>query len=90
MFHPDSSVADVIGNGGAQDFHPYDPGNPTAEADRIQLDGFAAYSSFADLAPHITNDTNGNAVIDLGNSQTITVTGVASTQLHASDFLFHA
>ncbi len=57
VFHPDSSVADVIGNGGAQDFHPYDPGNPTAEADRIQLDGFAAYSSFADLAPHITNDT---------------------------------
>ena len=89
VFHQDSS-ADVIGNGVAQDFHPYDPGNPTAEADRIQLDGFAAYSSFADLAPHITNDTNGNAVIDLGNSQTITVTGVASTQLHAQDFLFHA
>ena len=87
VFHPDSGApysTDTI-----TDFHPYDPANPTAEADRIQLDGFTAYSSFADVAPHITNDGS-NAVIDLGNSQTITVTGVAATQLHASDFLFHA
>ncbi len=90
VFHPDSASADVISNGGAQDFHPYDAGNPAGEADHIQLDGFTSYSSFADIAPHITNDGSGNAVIDLGSGQTITVAGVAATQLHANDFLFHA
>ena len=44
----------LIRNGGAQDFASLRAGNPAGEADHIQLDGFTSYSSFADIAPHIS------------------------------------
>ncbi|MGV3633835.1 MAG: beta strand repeat-containing protein [Pseudorhodoplanes sp.] len=37
-----------------------------------------------------TSDVNGNAVIDFGNGNTLTITGVAKASLHADDFTFGA
>nr|WP_283817494.1 VCBS domain-containing protein [Bradyrhizobium liaoningense] len=56
--------------------------------DQIDLIGYASMTSFADVQSNTTDDANGNAVITLGNGQTITLNGVHSADLTANDFVF--
>ncbi len=57
--------------------------------DKIDLIGFAGFSSFADVLAHLSTDASGNAVITLGDGQTITLAGVSAASLSADDFLFN-
>ncbi len=57
--------------------------------DKIDLIGFAGFNSFADVLAHLSSDVSGNAVITLGNGETITLTGVSVAALTADDFLFN-
>jgi T1SS-143 domain-containing protein len=57
--------------------------------DKIDLIGFAGFNSFADVLAHLSNDAAGNAVITLGNGETITLAGVSAAALTADDFLFN-
>ena len=43
-------------------------------ADQIDLIGYAGFTSFADVQAHLANDAHGNAVITLGDGQSITMT----------------
>ncbi|MBB3454353.1 T1SS-143 domain-containing protein [Rhizobium sp. BK313] len=57
--------------------------------DKIDLVGFAGFSSFADVQAHLSTDASGNAVITLGDGETITLAGVSAAALTADDFLFN-
>jgi T1SS-143 domain-containing protein len=57
--------------------------------DKIDLIGFAGFSSFADVQAHLGTDAAGNAIITLGDGQTITLNGVSAAALSADDFLFN-
>ncbi|WP_244973343.1 beta strand repeat-containing protein, partial [Paraburkholderia rhynchosiae] len=57
-------------------------------ADKIDLVGFTGITSFSDVETHMTDDSNGNAVIALGAGETITVTGVHSADLTGDNFVF--
>ncbi|WP_168878864.1 S-layer family protein [Rhizobium sp. P28RR-XV] len=57
--------------------------------DKIDLIGFAGFSSFADVQAHLSTDASGNAVITLGDGETITLAGVSAASLTANDFLFN-
>ncbi|AYG63261.1 beta strand repeat-containing protein [Rhizobium jaguaris] len=57
--------------------------------DKIDLIGFAGFNSFADVQAHLSTDASGNAVITLGDGETITLTGVSAAALTANDFLFN-
>ena len=57
--------------------------------DKIDLLGFANVGSFSDIQASTTTDSNGNAVITLGNGETITLHGVDAASLTASDFVFN-
>lgn len=54
--------------------------------DKIDLIGFAGVIAFAGLA--IANNAYGDAVITIGDNQTITVKGVDASALTANNFLF--
>jgi hypothetical protein len=54
---------------------------------QIYLIGFSNIASFSNLA--MANDANGNAVITLASGETITVIGVNSASLTASNFVFN-
>lgn len=54
--------------------------------DRISVDGVEGVSSFDDL--NITQDADGNAVIDFGNGNQVTLNGVSPDDLDADDFDF--
>jgi Ca2+-binding RTX toxin-like protein len=54
--------------------------------DRIDLRGVAGATSFAWVQAH-TEDVNGNAVIDLGNGEQMTLRGVSAAELHGDDFV---
>ncbi|MBR0717254.1 S-layer family protein [Bradyrhizobium liaoningense] len=56
--------------------------------DQIDLIDYANFTSFADIQAHTVSDANGNAVIELGEGQSITLQGVDPTSLTASDFVF--
>jgi hypothetical protein len=60
--------------------------NFNSASDKIDLIGFGGISSFADL--HIVDNSVGEATIDLGDEQTITLHGVDAASLTSSDFLF--
>ncbi|MFC3321575.1 Ig-like domain-containing protein [Mesorhizobium cantuariense] len=62
--------------------------NFDAAADQIDLIGYNGLASFSDLQTHIADDANGNAVIALGDGQSITLDGVHSGALTASNFVF--
>ncbi|TPL78844.1 VCBS domain-containing protein, partial [Mesorhizobium sp. B2-3-12] len=68
---------------GADTVHNFD-----AAADQIDLIGYNGLADFADLQSHIADDANGNAVIALGDGQSITLEGVHSSTLGASNFVF--
>jgi hypothetical protein len=57
-------------------------------ADQIDLVGYAGFTSFADVQAHTADDVAGNAVITLGDGQTITLHGVDAGSLTDSDFVF--
>jgi VCBS repeat-containing protein len=73
--------ANQIGNDVVHDFD-------TAH-DKIDLMGFNGFASFADVQAHLGNDAMGNAVITLGNGETITLNGVDAGTLGAGDFEFN-
>ena len=57
-------------------------------ADQIDLIGYAGFTSFADVQSHLANDSAGNAVLTLGDGQTITLSGVDAGTLTAANFVF--
>jgi len=56
--------------------------------DQIDLIGYAGFNSFDDVKNHLTTDANGNAEITLADGQSITLYGVATASLNASNFVF--
>ena len=56
-----------------------------ASEDVIQIT--KGFTNFAGVVA-ATTDVGGNAVIDFGNGNTLTVTGVSKASLHADDFVF--
>ncbi|MCR8549014.1 hypothetical protein M4578_14340 [Salipiger sp. P9] len=54
----------------------------------IDLSGVSAITGFADLAANHLRDIGGNAVIDDGHGNTITLVGIDAGDLGANDFLF--
>ena len=59
-----------------------------AAHDQIDLIGYAGLTSFADVQANIANDANGDAVLTLGDGQSITLAGVDTASLTASNFAF--
>ncbi|MBZ9764489.1 VCBS domain-containing protein, partial [Mesorhizobium sp. CA8] len=59
-----------------------------AAADQVDLIGYSGFQSFADVQAHMADDANGNAVITLGDGQSITLEGVHSSALGAGNFAF--
>ncbi|MER9593283.1 Ig-like domain-containing protein, partial [Mesorhizobium australicum] len=59
-----------------------------AAADQVDLVGYSGFQSFADVQAHTADDASGNAVITLGDGQSITLEGVHSSALGASNFVF--
>ncbi|WP_453955201.1 Ig-like domain-containing protein [Bradyrhizobium sp. USDA 377] len=56
--------------------------------DKIDLIGYAGFTAFTDIQAHAANDAVGNAVITLGDGQTITLDGIDAGSLSADDFVF--
>jgi hypothetical protein len=56
--------------------------------DKIDLIGYAGVTTFADIQAHTANDGAGNAVITLGEGQSIILHGVDAASLSADDFVF--
>ncbi|WP_181165620.1 Ig-like domain-containing protein [Mesorhizobium sp. B2-4-12] len=59
-----------------------------AAADKIDLIGYSGFQSFADVQAHMADDGNGNAVITLGDGQSITLDGIHSNALTDGNFVF--
>jgi len=59
-----------------------------AAADQIDLIGYSGFQSFADVQAHMADDANGNAVITLGDGQSILLDGVHSSALTDGNFTF--
>ncbi|BCG93589.1 beta strand repeat-containing protein [Mesorhizobium sp. 131-2-1] len=59
-----------------------------AAADQIDLIGYSGFQSFADVQAHMADDANGNAVIALGDGQSIMLDGVHSSALTDGNFVF--
>jgi hypothetical protein len=72
-------------------FNGADPGvgadtiaNFNAHADHIDLEHFANIQNYQELAEAITADTHGNAVIELGHGDSVTVAGLSENALKAN------
>ena len=59
-----------------------------AAHDQIDLIGYAGFTSFADIQAHLTEDANGNALITMGDGQSIELQGVHAAALTQSNFVF--
>src|SRR5258706_2737759 len=57
-------------------------------ADQIDLIGYAGFAGFSDIQAHTADDAAGNAVITLGDGQSITLHGVDAAALNSNDFVF--
>lgn len=57
--------------------------NFNPQQDAIELDNFANAQSVQELQSLIVTDAHGNAVIDLGHSDSITIPGVTASYLQA-------
>lgn len=53
----------------------------------LDLTGMTSVTSFSDVLAHMTQ-VGSSAVIDLRAGDTITLSGVHTTELHADDFVF--
>jgi Ca2+-binding RTX toxin-like protein len=89
---------DTLAGNGGNDFFIYAPGDDAdtitdfaagaGSLDVIDLSAMgAAFDTFAEILA-ATTTVAGNAVIDFGGGDTITLTGVIKVQLHANDFIF--
>ena len=63
---------------GAETIANFNPQNDT-----IQLNGFTDAQSQQQLASLISNDAHGDAVINLGHNDSITLPGMSPAELHA-------
>ena len=79
--HSEFVLAQPIGDDTIYDFN--------AATDKIDLIGFANIASFSDIPALVTSDASGNAVVTLGEGETITLHGVQPASLNANDFLFN-
>src|SRR5258706_4510963 len=57
-------------------------------ADQIDLIGYAGFAGFSDIQAHTADDAAGNAVITVGDGQSITLHGVDAASLNSGDFVF--
>ena len=83
-----TSSASVSIGGPGNDAFVFHPGmgaetiaNFNPQSDTIQLDSFANIQNVEQLAALITTDQHGDALIDLGHHESITVAGVSTTYL---------
>ena len=60
-----------------------------AAHDQIDLVGYAEFTGFADIQAHLAEDSKGNAVITLGDGQSIELVGVHAAALTENDFVFN-
>jgi hypothetical protein len=72
-------IAQPIGNDVIYNFN--------AASDKIDLVGFSNIAKFGDL--RLANDANGDAVVTLGNGETITLHGTSAASLTPGNFLFN-
>ena len=72
-------IAQPIGNDVIYNFN--------AASDKIDLVGFSNIAKFGDL--RLANDANGDAVVTLGNGETITLHGTNAASLTPGNFLFN-
>jgi Ca2+-binding RTX toxin-like protein len=86
---------DVLIGGLGNDIFDFGPGDDieiqgfvagAATEDRIDLRGLAGVTGFDWVLAH-AQDVHGNAVIDLGGDQEMTIADVSVASLHADDFL---
>src|ERR1700722_16420844 len=63
--------------------------NFNVATDKIDLTGFAGIASFSDIAAHIADAGNGDAIITLGAGESITLHGVDAGSLTSADFVFN-
>jgi len=75
----------VSGNTTVTDFDQSSGTFDPLEGDLIDLTAFTTITDFSQLTPSYGG---GAALIDLGGGNTITLSGITSTDLHASDFIF--
>ena len=59
-----------------------------AAHDQLDLIGYASFTGFADIGAHLADDANGNAVITLGDGQSIELQGVHAGALTENNFVF--
>jgi hypothetical protein len=57
-------------------------------ADKIDLISYAGFTSFADVQGHLSSDSKGNAVLAVGDGQSITLDGVQASSLTDANFVF--
>jgi hypothetical protein len=61
--------------------------------DTIELDNFSNIQSVTDVLQHLSTDTHGNAVVDLGNHDSITFQGINAATIQANAmhmFILHS
>jgi hypothetical protein len=63
--------------------------NFNSQHDTIELDNFVNAQSMQQLQALVTTDVHGDAVINLGNHDSITVANVPVADLHSNNFAFH-
>jgi hypothetical protein len=68
---------------GHDDIYNFNPAS-----DKIDLIGFAHATSFGDIQANLADDANGDAVIALGDGQSITLRGVDASLLTTGNFVF--
>ena len=85
-----NEIASVSIGGPGNDNFVFHPGigadtivNFNPQLDTIELDHFANVQTIQELASLITTDAHGDAVIDLGHNDSITLPGMNAAQLHA-------
>ena len=91
--NPAASVNQIVSvsiGGPGDDNFIFQPGigtdtivNFNPQADTIELDHFANAQSIQELASLITTDAHGDAVIDLGHNDSITLPGMTANYLQA-------
>jgi Ca2+-binding RTX toxin-like protein len=86
---------DKMVGGGGNDTFVFSSGNDVvtdfdafSNRERIDLSGVSAITGFSNLKNNFLNDVAGDAVIDDGNGNTLTLNGVDIGDLNRGDFIF--
>ena len=87
---PSSNSGSVSIGGAGNDTFVFHPGmgaetinNFNPQADHIELDHFANVQNLQQLAADITSNAHGDALIELGHGDSVTVAGMTAAQLQA-------